>query len=62
MHAPDHSLAAARRAFWITFAATLALKVVLAAIFPFSGDEAFFFQWGVFPAGAIPTTRITDCP
>ena len=50
MHAPDHSLAAARRAFWITFAATLALKVVLAAIFPFSGDEAFFFQWGVFPS------------
>ena len=28
MHAPDHSLAAARRAFWLTFAATLALKVV----------------------------------
>ena len=27
MYAPDHSLAAARRAFWLTFAATLALKV-----------------------------------
>lgn len=44
------SVGAARRLFWATFAGTLLLKVALAAGFPFTGDEAFFFQWGVFPA------------
>ena len=29
---------------------TLLLKLLLAATFPMSGDEAFFYQWGVFPA------------
>lgn len=46
----DLSIGAARRLFWTTFAATLLLKLVLAAGFPFTGDEAFFYQWGVSPA------------
>lgn len=46
----DLSIAAARRLFWTTFLGTLLLKLVLAAGFPITGDEAFFFQWGVFPA------------
>ncbi len=47
---PAASLHAARRVFWIAFAATLLLKLVLAAGFPMTGDEAFFYQWGVFPS------------
>ncbi|MBS3998730.1 MAG: glycosyltransferase family 39 protein [Hydrogenophaga sp.] len=49
---PDtpHSLADARRLFRATFLGTLLLKIVLAAGFPFTGDEAFFYQWGRFPA------------
>ena len=50
MRAPEHSLAAARRLFWLSLAGTLALKLLLAAVFPITGDEAFFYQWGVFPA------------
>lgn len=42
--------ARARRVFWLTFWGALALKVVLAAGFPMTGDEAFFYQWGVYPA------------
>ncbi len=45
-----HGLAAARRAFWWMFWGTLLLKLVLAATFPMTGDEAFFYQWGVTPA------------
>jgi 4-amino-4-deoxy-L-arabinose transferase-like glycosyltransferase len=43
-------LNSAHRVFWLTFGGTLVLKLVLAAGFPFTGDEAFFYQWGVFPA------------
>ncbi len=51
MTSPPHRAAdAARCVFWIAFAATLLLKLVLAAGFPMTGDEAFFYQWGVFPA------------
>lgn len=50
MHAHPESLAAARRVFWWAFAATLAIKLFLAAVFPFTGDEAFFHRWGVHPA------------
>ncbi len=50
MKADDHSLAAARRLFWWVFAGTLALKLLLAATFPFTGDEALFHQWGMHPA------------
>ena len=50
MNVSDLSIGAARRLFWTTFFGTLLLKVVLAAGFPFTGDEAFFYQWGVFPA------------
>lgn len=41
---------AARRVFAWTFALTLLVKAVLAAGFPMTGDEAFFYQWGVYPA------------
>jgi 4-amino-4-deoxy-L-arabinose transferase-like glycosyltransferase len=44
------TITGARRVFWTTFWATLLLKIVLAAGFPITGDEAFFYQWGVFPA------------
>lgn len=50
MNVSDLSISAARRLFWTTFFGTLLLKVVLAAGFPFTGDEAFFYQWGVYPA------------
>ena len=46
----DFPLSQARRLFWITFWGTLLLKIVLAAGFPITGDEAFFYQWGVRPA------------
>jgi len=39
-----------RRIFVWTFVLTLAVKLWLAACFPITGDEAFFYQWGVFPA------------
>jgi len=50
MNVSDLSIGAARRLFWTTFFATLLLKIVLAAGFPITGDEAFFYQWGVSPA------------
>ena len=50
MKAGANDLAAARGLFWGVFALTLVLKGALAAVFPFSGDEAFFFQWGAHPA------------
>lgn len=40
----------ARRVFWWTFIVTLAIRMWLAAAFPVTGDEAFFYQWGVYPA------------
>src|SRR5690349_7354093 len=40
----------ARRVFWWMFIVTLAIRMWLAAAFPMTGDEAFFYQWGVFPA------------
>ena len=40
----------ARQLFWVTFIGTLLLKGVIAATFPMTGDEAFFYQWGVYPA------------
>lgn len=39
----------ARRIFHWTFGITLLVKLWLAAAFPMTGDEAFFYQWGVFP-------------
>lgn len=48
--APGTELARARRVFVWTAALTLLLKGVLAAAFPMTGDEAFFYQWGVHPA------------
>ena len=40
----------ARSIFIKVFALTLAAKLALAAWLPITGDEAFFFQWGVSPA------------
>ena len=39
----------ARQVFKWTFGITLLIKLWLAAYFPMTGDEAFFYQWGVFP-------------
>lgn len=39
----------ARRVFYWTFGLTLLIKLWLAAAFPMTGDEAFFYQWGVYP-------------
>lgn len=50
MHASEFSVHTSRQIFWIAFAATLLLKLVIAAGFPITGDEAFFYQWGVFPS------------
>ena len=41
--------ARARRAFVWTFVVTLLLKIWLAAYFPMTGDEVYFYQWGVHP-------------
>lgn len=38
-----------RAQFMAVLACVLALKTALAAWLPFSGDEAFFYQWGVYP-------------
>jgi 4-amino-4-deoxy-L-arabinose transferase-like glycosyltransferase len=46
----DSSISQARRLFWLTFWGTLLLKIAIAAGFPITGDEAFFYQWGVRPA------------
>lgn len=43
-------VADARRTFLQVFALTLVLKLCLAAWLPMTGDEAFFYQWGVRPA------------
>ncbi|MBT9467068.1 MAG: glycosyltransferase family 39 protein, partial [Hydrogenophaga sp.] len=50
MRASEFSAHASRQIFWSAFAITLVLKIAIAAGFPFTGDEAFFYQWGVFPA------------
>ena len=50
MHTDFNSTATARTAFWRVFAATLGIKLLLAWQFPITGDEAFFYQWGVFPS------------
>jgi 4-amino-4-deoxy-L-arabinose transferase-like glycosyltransferase len=39
----------ARSVFAKVFALTLAAKLALAAWLPITGDEAFFYQWGVSP-------------
>ncbi|MEY2685618.1 MAG: hypothetical protein RJA09_2763 [Pseudomonadota bacterium] len=44
------SLSHARRFFAGTLLATLCVKLLVAATFPITGDEAFFYQWGVHPA------------
>jgi len=48
-HTPCADAGRARRVFAQIFALTLLVKLWLAACFPITGDEAFFYQWGVFP-------------
>ena len=43
--APD-----AKRAFFYVFGLTLLIKLWLAASFPMTGDEAYFYLWGKHPA------------
>ncbi len=50
MKTSDLSTDKARQVFWSVFVATFLLKSVLAASFPITGDEAFFYQWGIFTA------------
>ena len=40
----------AKKYFGLTLVATFILKIYLAAVFPMTGDEAFFNLWGVDPA------------
>lgn len=42
-------LVRARKYFSWTLGITLLVKLWLAAYFPFTGDEAFFYQWGLYP-------------
>jgi len=49
MHALHVGPERARRVFGWVFTLTLLVKLWLAAYFPITGDEAFFYQWGVFP-------------
>lgn len=41
----------ARRLFWWIFWGSLLLKLGLAAWLPLTGDEAYFYLWGKYPAG-----------
>lgn len=50
MHSISSDAGQARRIFFWTFGITLLIKLWLAAAFPMTGDEAFFYQWGVYPA------------
>lgn len=45
----SNDLALARNRFTWTFILSLALKLWLAAFFPMTADEAFFYQWAVYP-------------
>ena len=38
------------RLMWWAFALTLLVKLVLAAVFPLTEDEAYFTMWGEHPA------------
>jgi hypothetical protein len=38
-----------KTAFWGVLALTLAARFALAVAIPFTGDEAYFYYWGVFP-------------
>ncbi len=39
-----------RRTFWVVLWGTLLLKLALAAWLPLTGDEAYFYLWGKYPA------------
>mgnify|MGYP000187149893 CR=1 FL=1 len=46
---PVPALNGLRRAYAATLLVTLGFKLWLAAVFPLTGDEAYFMYWGVFP-------------
>lgn len=46
---PFDTVQGARNTFFKVFGVTLLIKLGLAAWLPFTGDEAFFYQWGVRP-------------
>jgi 4-amino-4-deoxy-L-arabinose transferase-like glycosyltransferase len=37
------------RALWAVAGLSLLIRLVISATFPITGDEAFFYWWGVFP-------------
>lgn len=49
MTAFDLSAAGLRRAFFALLAATLGFRLWFAHVLPFTGDEAYFYYWGVTP-------------
>lgn len=48
LHSGAHE-SRARRTFWLLAAALVAFKLALSAYLPFTGDEAYFYYWGVKP-------------
>ena len=38
-----------KRALWAVAGLSLALRLFISATFPITGDEAFFYWWGVYP-------------
>jgi len=46
MQAQPHRL---NRYFWVIFAVGVAIKILLAYFIPFTGDEAYFYLWGIHP-------------
>lgn len=42
-----------RTIFFAALAGVVALRLVLAALLPFTGDEAYFYWWGKIPAGGF---------
>ncbi len=49
---PSSSPRSAERVLLLSLAVTFALKLVAAALFPLTGDEAYFVQWGRTLAGS----------
>ena len=49
---PD-ALTGLRRGYAAALLVTLAFRFWLAAVFPLTGDEAYFMYWGVFPAAGF---------
>ncbi|MEI6301139.1 MAG: glycosyltransferase family 39 protein [Betaproteobacteria bacterium] len=48
-----HALTGLRRGYAAALVLTLAFRLWLAALVPFTGDEAYFTYWGVFPGAGF---------